>query len=202
MRSSPHHPCCTCSPSDPHPYLQPQPHKRPICRFNWVTTMSQLASSKSTTISCCSRKMNRCTTPSPTENIIVPPPPSTGSAALSLYRHLQSTTVRIIQWSVDTLYPFISSTTVVPLMPVRGPLATPVITNTPTGQIKWRILSSERSTLVTGDNCERDFEITITEIKVEYQTVFGMHIWNKFLERKTIETSMSGIHLGTEPSLN
>ena len=42
----------------------------------------------------------------------------------------------------------------------------------------------------------------ITEIKVEYQTVFGMHIWNKVLETKTIETTMSGVHLGMEPSLN
>ena len=48
----------------------------------------------------------------------------------------------------------------------------------------------------------RMFEITITEIKVEYQTVFGMRIWNKFLETKTIETSTSGIHLGMEPSLD
>ena len=87
-------------------------------------------------------------------------------------------------------------------MPVRGPLAIPVITNTPTGRIEQRIISSERSTLVTGDNSQRDFEITITEIKVEYQTVFGMCIWNKFLETKTIKTSTSGIHLGMEPSLD
>ena len=112
--------------------------------------MSQSASSKSTTLSHHSRKTNRCTTPPPTENIIAPPPPSTGSAMANLYRCLQSTTDRIIQRSVDTLYPFISSTTVVPLMPVRGPLTIPVITNTPTGQMEQRIVSSERSTLVTG----------------------------------------------------
>ena len=87
-------------------------------------------------------------------------------------------------------------------MPVRGPLAVPVIANTPTGQIERRIISSERSTLVTGDNSQRDFEITITEIKVEYQTVFGTHIWNRFLETKTIETTTSGIHLGMEPSFD
>ena len=164
--------------------------------------MSQSASSKSTTLSCRSRKMNRCTAPPPTENIIASPPPSTGSATSNLYRCLQSTTDRIIQWSVDTLYPFISATTVVPLTPVRGPLAIPVITNTPTGQIEWRVISSERSTLVTGDNSQGDFEIMITEIKVEYQTVFGMHIWNKFLETKTIETTTSGVHLGMEPSFD
>ena len=120
--------------------------------------------------------MNRCTTPPPTENIIASPLPSTGSAVSNLYRCLQGATDRTVQQSVDTLYPFISTTTVVPLMPVRGPLAIPVITNTPTGQIKQRIISSERSTLVTGDNSQRDFEITITEIKVEYQTVFGTRI--------------------------
>ena len=87
-------------------------------------------------------------------------------------------------------------------MPVRGPLTAPVITNTPTGRIKQRIISSERSTLVTGDNSQRDFEITITEIKVEYQTVFGMRIWNKFLETKTIKTTTSGVHLGMEPSFD
>ena len=161
--------------------------------------MSQSASSKPTTLSCCPRKMNRCTTSPPTENIIAPPPPSTGSAVSNLYRHLQSATDRIVQQSVNTLYPFISSATVVPLTPVRGPIAVPVTANTPTGQIEQRIISSERSTLVTGSNCQRDFEIMITEIKVEYQTVFGMHIWNKFLETKTIETSMSGIHLIGSP---
>ena len=103
---------------------------------------------------------------------------------LNPYRHLQSATDRIVQQSVYTLYPFISSATVVTLTPVRGPLAIPVIA------------------LVTGDNCQRDFEIMITEVKVEYQTVFGMCIWNKFLETKTIETTMSGIHLGMEPSLD
>ena len=164
--------------------------------------MSQSASSKSTTLSCRSRKMNRCTAPPPTENIVPPSPPSTGSAASNLYRRLQSATDRIVQRSVDTLYPFISATTVVPLMPVRGRLTIPVIANTPTGRIEQRIISSERSTLVTGDNSQRDFEITITEIKVEYQTVFGTCIWNKFLETKTIETSMSSIHLGMEPSLD
>ena len=146
--------------------------------------------------------MNRRTAPPPTENVVAPSPPSTGSAASNLYRCLQSATDRIIQQSVDTLYPFISTTTVVPLMPVRGPLAVPVIANTPTGRIERRIISSERSTLVTGDNSQRDFEITITEIKVEYQTVFGMCIWNKFLETKTIETTTSGVHLGTEPSFD
>ena len=146
--------------------------------------------------------MNRCTAPPPTENLIASSPPSTGSAASNLYRRLQSATDRIIQRSVDTLYPFISAATVVPLMPVRGPLAIPVIANTPTGRIERRIISSERSTLVTGDNSQRDFEITITEIKVEYQTVFGTHIWNKVLETKTIETTMSGVHLGTEPSFD
>ena len=146
--------------------------------------------------------MNRYTTPPPTENIIACPPPSTGSATSNLYRCLQSATDRIVQRSVDTLYPFISATTVVPLMPVRGPLAIPVIANTPTGQIEQRIISSERSTLVTGDNSQRDFEIIITEIKVKYQTIFGMHIWNKFLETKTIKTSTSSIHLGMEPSLD
>ena len=164
--------------------------------------MSQSASSKSTTISCSSRKMNRCTTPPPTENVVAPPLPSTGSAVSNLYRCLQSTTDRIVQWSVDTLYPFISSTTVAPLMPVRSPLTIPVIANTTTGQIEQRIVSSERSTFVTGDNCQRDFEIMITEIKVEYQTVFGMRIWNKFLETKTIETTTSGVHLGMEPSFD
>ena len=109
---------------------------------------------------------------------------------------------RIIQQSVDTLYPFISSTTVVPLTPVRGSLAIPVIAHKPTGRIEQQIISSERSTLVTGINSQRDFEVMITEIKIEYQTVFGMRIWNKFLETKTIETSMSGIHLGMEPSLD
>ena len=146
--------------------------------------------------------MNRHTAPPSTENSVAPSPPSTGSAVSNLYRHLQSATDRIVQRSVNTLYPFISTATVVPLMPVRGPLAIPVIANTPTGQIERRIISSERSTLVTGDNSQRDFEIMITEIKVEYQTVFGMRIWNKFLETKTIKTSMSGIHLGMEPSLN
>ena len=87
-------------------------------------------------------------------------------------------------------------------MPVRGPLTIPVIANTPTGQIKQRIVSSERSTLVTGDNSQRDFEIMITEIKVKYQTIFGTCIWNRFLETKTIETTTSGIHLGMEPSLD
>ena len=80
--------------------------------------------------------MNRCTTPPPTENIVAPPPPSTGSAMLNLYRHLQSATDRIVQQSVDTLYPFISSATVVPLTPVRDPLSVPVIANTPTGRIE------------------------------------------------------------------
>ena len=42
----------------------------------------------------------------------------------------------------------------------------------------------------------------ITEIKVEYQTVFGTRIWNKFLETKTIETTTSGVHLGMEPSFD
>ena len=144
--------------------------------------MSQSASSKSTTLSRCSRKMNRCTTPPPTENIVPPPLPSTGSATLNLYRCLQSATDRIVQQSVDMLYPFISSATVVPLTPVRGSLAIPVITHTPTGRIECQIISSERSTLVTGINSQRDFEITITEIKIEYQTVFGTRIWNKFLE--------------------
>ena len=164
--------------------------------------MSQSASSKSTTLSRRSRKTNRCTAPPPTENIVASPLPSTGSAASNLYRCLQSTTDRIIQQSVNTLYPFISTTTVVPLTPVRGPLATPVITNTPTGRIEQRIVSSERSTLVTRDNSQRDFEIMITEIKVEYQTVFGTHIWNRFLETKTIETTTSSIHLGMEPSFD
>ena len=164
--------------------------------------MSQSASSKSTTLSRRSRKTNRRTAPPPTENIIAPSPPSTGSAASNLYRCLQSATDRIVQRSVDTLYPFISATTVVPLTPVRGPLAVPVIANTPTGQIKRRIISSERSTLVTGVNSQRDFEVTITEIKIEYQTVFGTRIWNKFLETKTIKTLTSSIHLGTEPSFD
>ena len=164
--------------------------------------MSQSASSKSTTLSRRSRKTNRHTAPPPTENIVASPPPSTGSAASNLYRCLQSATDRIIQQSVDTLYPFISAATVVPLMPVRGPLAVPVVTNTPTGRIKQRIISSERSTLVTGDNSQRDFKIMITEIKVKYQTVFEMHIWNKFLETKTIETTMSSVHLGMEPSFD
>ena len=164
--------------------------------------MSQSASSKSTTLLRCSRKTKRCTAPPQNEDIIAPPLPSTGSAALNLYRCLQSTTDRIIQQSVDTLYPFISATTVVPLTPVRGPLAVPIIPNTPTGRIEQRIISSERSTLVTGDNSQRDFEITTTEIKVEYQTVFGMRIWNRFLETKTIETTTSGVHLGTEPSFD
>ena len=98
--------------------------------------MSQSASSKSTAISHHSRKTNRCTTPSPTENIIASPPPSTGSAVSNLYRCLQSATDRIIQQSVDTLYPFISSTTVVPLTPVRGPLTNPVIAYKPTKRIE------------------------------------------------------------------
>ena len=121
---------------------------------------------------------------------------------MNLYRCLQNATDRIVQQSVDTLYPFISSTTVIPLTPVRSPLAVPVIAHKPTGRIEQQIVSSERSTLVTGVSSQRDFEVTITEIKIEYQTVFGTHIWNKFLETKTIETSMSGIHLGMEPSLD
>ena len=164
--------------------------------------MSQSASSKSTTISRRSRKTNRRTASPPTENFIAPPPPSTGSAASNLYRHLQDATDRIVQRSVDTLYPFISSATVVPLSPVRSSLAIPVIAHRPTGRIERRIISSERSTLVTGVNSQRDIEVTITEIKIEYQTVFGTRIWNKFLETKTIKTSMSGVHLGMEPSLD
>ena len=128
--------------------------------------------------------MNRRTTPAPTENIIASPPPSTGSATSNLYRCLQSATDRIVQQSVDTLYPFISTTTVVPLMPVRGPLAIPVIANTPTGQIKQRIISSERSTLVTGDNSQRDFEIMITEnIKQFLECIFGTNFWRQKLSK-------------------
>ena len=89
--------------------------------------------------------MNRCTAPPLTEDSIAPPLPSTGSAMLNLYRCLQSTTDRIVQQSVDTLCPFNSTTTVVLLTSVKGPLAIPVITNTAKETLKSQSLRLKSS---------------------------------------------------------